>query len=196
MTSAVPQTAPTLIPRPPGLIASPHKSDIAVPFRDSSLINICGVFHAYDPITDQPNKYLWLEDVRLWSAACNKYRAAGYSVFQFTEFSSPDKWFLTYPNMDIEANLSTSDFDIPHADSNQQQTNVTQDSERTGDATTDDERQREIDRLRAELDELSRQQQEANQRTHNQAQNNPTAEPEAIAFINFLNQNAQLMQQQ
>eukprot|EP00956_Cyclotella_meneghiniana_P041572 scaffold231063_cov26-Cyclotella_meneghiniana.AAC.1 len=108
MTSAAPP--PTLVPRPAGLIASPHKTDVVVPFRDPMKINICGVFHAYDPIDDSPDLHLWLEDVRLWSYACNKYRTNGYSVFQFTEFTSPDKWFTTYPDMDITASLSTSDF--------------------------------------------------------------------------------------
>ena len=195
MTSATPPVAPTLVPRPPGLIASPHKSDIFVPFCDPSKINICGVFHAYDPDTDQPNKFLWLEDVRLWPNACNKYRAAGYTVFQYTEYSSPDNWFVAYPNMDIEASLSTSDFEIPAATA-QQDPQVTQDSTRTGDATADDERQREINRLRAELEELSRQQEQENQRTQDQARQNPAAADEGVAFINFLNQNQRLMQQQ
>ena len=63
--SAAKTAAHTLVPRPAGLIASPHKSDVFVPFRDPSLINICGVFHAYDPVNDNPTKHLWLEDVRL-----------------------------------------------------------------------------------------------------------------------------------
>eukprot|EP00804_Cyclotella_cryptica_P002400 CCRYP_004098-RA/>CCRYP_004098-RA protein AED:0.71 eAED:0.40 QI:0/0/0/0.5/0/0/2/0/384 len=111
-SAAATAAAPSLVPRPPGLIASPHKTDIVVPFRSTTDINICGVFHAYDTLTTNPPKHFWLEDVRLWSLACRRLRDKGYNIFQFTEYSSPERWFVDFPNMIITASLSTADFDL------------------------------------------------------------------------------------
>lgn len=199
MTTEADPASPTLIPRPPGLIASPHRSNIIVPFRDATHINICGVFHVYDPVNNQPERHYWLEDVRLWSIACRKFRNDGYTVFQFTEYSSPDAWFCAYPTMNITASLSTSDFDLNDETTNDG-THVTADSERDNipraDAAAEAEREAELRRLQAELQRLRQQQEDQNRRQQQQAADNDGAVPEGIAFLNFLQQNQQMMQQQ
>lgn len=199
MTTAATPASPNLVTRPPGLIASPHRSDVIVPFRDANQINICGVFHVYDPVNNRPERHFWLEDVRLWSIACRKFRNDGYTVFQFTEYSSPDAWFCAFPTMNITAGLSTSDFDLSDETTNDA-THVTADSDRNNapraDAAAEAEREAELRRLQAELQRLRQQQQDHNRQQQEQAANNEGAVPEGIAFLNFLQQNQQMMQQQ
>ena len=86
------------------------------------------MFHVYDPVGNLPSLHYWLEDVRLWSTPCDKFRNYGYVVFQFTEYSSPDTWFCAYPSIDITASLSTSDFDLSD-DNTHDATNVTAESD-------------------------------------------------------------------
>eukprot|EP00956_Cyclotella_meneghiniana_P012318 scaffold17507_cov37-Cyclotella_meneghiniana.AAC.5 len=95
------------------------------------------------------------------------------------------------PKMDITASLSTSDFNLQEADA--QATNISQETDAAETA-----RRAEIARLQAELEQLRRQQAEEaeSERTQQQSQNNPWADPEGVAFLTYLNQSQVLMQQQ
>ena len=98
----------TSVPAPPGLHLSTIRSDVVIAFRTAGHVHVCGVFHARDTTTRLPTRHMWLEDVRLWPAAVRKYTQAGYNNFQFTEFSSPDRWeihhSLEYP---LQSGLSS-----------------------------------------------------------------------------------------
>jgi hypothetical protein len=104
-------TTPTMVPAPPGLVFSPHWSDVIIPFRQHNCVNICGVLHCYDNTIDR-QLHIWVEHIRVWAAATARFRRQGFNVFQFTEFSSPDKWFTSHSsqNMDITERLTVADF--------------------------------------------------------------------------------------
>lgn len=90
----------TSVPSPPGLQISTIRSDVVIAFRPDGHVHVCGVFHAHDTTTRLPTRHMWLEDVRLWPAAVRKYTAVGYNNFQFTEFSSPDRWEINLERQD------------------------------------------------------------------------------------------------
>ena len=193
--------SPNLVERPAGLIQSPHRSDIAVPFRQPTQINICGVLHVQDANNTLPTRHYWLEDVRLWSAANRKFRDDGYNIIQFTEFSSPDNWYIAHPTMNLTSSLSTADFNLTNTG---EYTNV---STETLDQGTSDHAA-ELRRLQLLLAQAQQRQAAAEQAaaasaaaaeqaTQNQNANAPApVDNEGAAFLQFLQQQQQMMQQQ
>ena len=101
----MPQTS--LHPQPDSLVLSALKSNITIPFRSSpNYIHIKGVFHAHDSNGILPSKHLWINPIDLWPSAIRCYQNLGYNIFQFTEFSSPDRWIITYPQMPLEGTIT------------------------------------------------------------------------------------------
>eukprot|EP00956_Cyclotella_meneghiniana_P017367 scaffold28205_cov85-Cyclotella_meneghiniana.AAC.4 len=125
----------TSVPSPPGLHLSSIRSDVVIAFRPHGHVHVCGVFHARDTTTRLPTRHMWLEDVRLWPATVRKYTAAGYNNFQFTEYSSPDRWEIHHgPEYPLQTGLSSDallDFASPTAGAGAS-SEVTQHSANTG----------------------------------------------------------------
>eukprot|EP00956_Cyclotella_meneghiniana_P037685 scaffold142973_cov49-Cyclotella_meneghiniana.AAC.1 len=184
---------PMLVLRPPGLIQSPHESDIKVPFRSDTQINICGVFHAYDSHERLPPLHYWLQDVRLWSQVSQKFREQHYDTFQFTEYSSPDNWYTNHRSMPVTGTISTADFNASEISQGSDETK--QDDPSTSDAEEHIRRlQEEIERLQRE--NTARQSQQPPQDPAAGEGNTGTPANEGVAFLQFLTQQQRIMQEQ
>eukprot|EP00956_Cyclotella_meneghiniana_P037616 scaffold141643_cov21-Cyclotella_meneghiniana.AAC.1 len=148
----------TSVPSPPGLHLSTIQSDVVIAFRTTGHVHVCGVFHARDTTTRLPTRHMWLEDVRLWPAAVRKYTAAGYNNFQFTEYSSPDRWEINYgPEYPLQTGLSSDallDFASPPAAPGTS-SEVTQQSANTGERAAE-ESKREDPQAVAEMEAARR----------------------------------------
>ena len=166
-----------LVLRPPGLIQSPHESDIKVPFRPDTQINICGVFHAYDSRERLPPLHYWLQDVRLWSPVTQKFRGQMYDTFQFTEYSSPDNWYQHHRSMPVAGTISTANFGASEISQGSAETK--QDEPSTNDAE---------DEIRRLQDEIARLQRENAARQGQQPPQDPAAGalPERIRAVKAL----------
>eukprot|EP00956_Cyclotella_meneghiniana_P015241 scaffold23160_cov21-Cyclotella_meneghiniana.AAC.1 len=114
---------------------------------------------------------MWLEDVRLWPAAVRKYTAVGYNIitfnlFQFTEYSSPDRWEINHgPAYPLQTGLSSEallDFASPPAGAGAS-SEVTQHSANTGERPAKESKQEDPQAV-AEMEAAHRQMEE--DRTH------------------------------
>eukprot|EP00956_Cyclotella_meneghiniana_P005594 scaffold7180_cov50-Cyclotella_meneghiniana.AAC.3 len=190
---------PTLVPLPPGLQKSGFRSDIVHPFRDGNQINICGVLHIQDSEKTLTTQHLWLEDCRLWSLAIDKFKSEGYDQFHFTEYSSAARWneLQGSAGATLHGAIGASDFDPAAVN---EATNITANTDSTADDRAyreqlerdNAEKQRELIRLRQQLDS------ERRQNANNQAAapaGAPAATPTAD-FMAFMQQNQAFMQQQ
>lgn len=198
-------TSPTaLVDRPAGLIQSPYRSDIFVPFRQDSKINICGVFHIGDGDHINFDRHFWFEDVRFWGDAVRKFRANGYTVFQFTEYSSPTKWHDNFPEHILQGSLSASDFSTVHDSGLTQVSTDTPNAQAPAPATgptAEQQQAAEIQRLQRELERLRQQQAAAAPPGQQQGQAAapaaaPAADADTAAFFAFLAEQQRMMQAQ